>query len=247
MEAWSIDINCDVGEGVGNEASLFPYISSCNIACGGHAGDVSTMTEIVQLAKAHQIKIGAHPSYPDKANFGREVMDISDADLQQSIIEQLNIFGRVLQGEQAQCHHIKAHGALYNQTAKDPYVAKVYLEAIAAYRERAFLYVPYGSSIAELALTSGFNVIHEAFGDRNYNPDLTLVSRKKEHAVILEPSKVLNHVLPMIKEGRVFTIDGTSQNINAKTICIHGDTSSALQILMYLSNELPKHRVQLQK
>lgn len=247
METWSIDVNCDVGEGVGNEASLFPYISSCNIACGGHAGDVSTMTGIVQLAKAHHIKIGAHPSYPDKTNFGREVMDISDVELKQSIAEQLNVFDKVLQAEHAQLHHIKAHGALYNQTAKDLHLASVYLEAVGPFREKAFLYVPYGSIIAELAQTSGFRIKYEAFGDRNYNPDLTLVSRKKEHALILEPSKVLDHVLPMIKEGKVLTIDGTRQNINAKTICIHGDTSSALQILMYLSNELPKHRVQLQK
>ncbi len=247
MGTWSIDINCDVGEGVGNEASLFPFISSCNIACGGHAGDVSTMTDIVKMAKAHRIKIGAHPSYPDKVNFGREVMDIPDVDLKQSIAEQLDVFDKVLQAENTQLHHIKAHGALYNQTAKDSHLASVYLEAIEPFREKAFLYVPDGSVIAELALGYGFRFIYEAFGDRNYNPDLTLVSRKKENAVILEPSKVLHHVLPIVKEGKVLTVDGSDQSIKAKTICIHGDTPSALQILTYLSKELPKHRVQLQK
>mgnify|MGYP001628281198 CR=1 FL=1 len=124
MMQYKVDINCDVGEGVGNEADIFPYISSCNIACGGHAGDTETMYRVVSLAKQHRLKVGAHPSYPDKTNFGREVMDISNKDLVQSIQKQLSDFDAVLQQEEVTLHHIKAHGALYNQTAKDKELAK---------------------------------------------------------------------------------------------------------------------------
>ncbi len=242
---WTIDINCDVGEGVGNETEIFPFISSCNIACGGHAGDMDTMTQIVKLAKHHNVKIGAHPSYPDKENFGRRVMDISKQDLQESIVKQLQRFDSILDQEQAELHHIKAHGALYNETAKDKDLAQTYLEAIQEYKTRTLLYVPFGSVIAELAHQQGFEVWYEAFGDRNYNSELSLVSRKLDNALIHNPKKVLDHILPIIKEGHVRAVSGEFIKIEAKTFCIHGDTPSALKILMYLSQELSKHQVQL--
>ncbi|MBO0323083.1 5-oxoprolinase subunit PxpA [Muricauda sp. CAU 1633] len=245
MKRWIIDINCDVGEGVGNEAEIFPFISSCNIACGGHAGDVETMTQIVQLAQQHDVKIGAHPSYPDRVNFGRQVMDISKKELQKSIQKQLEDFDTILAEEQVKLHHIKAHGALYNQTAKDKDLAKTYLEAIQKYKTRTLLYIPYGSAIAEIALRQGFTIWYEAFGDRNYNSDLSLVNRKQDDALIEEPEQVLRHILPIIKEGHVKAVSGEFVKIEAKTLCIHGDTPSALEILMYLSQELSKHEVQL--
>ena len=245
MEDWTIDINCDVGEGVGNEAKIFPYISSCNIACGGHAGNMETMTQIVQLSKKYKVKIGAHPSYPDRANFGRQVMDISKQELQRSIMEQLMNFNTILAQEQAELHHIKAHGALYNQTVKDRDLAETYLETIQDYKTGTLLYVPYGSVIAELALQQGFTIWYEAFGDRNYNSDLSLVNRKQDNALIQDPVQVLKHIVPMIKEGQVKAVSGELVKIEAKTLCIHGDTPSALEILMYLSQELSKHQVQL--
>ncbi|WP_222984293.1 5-oxoprolinase subunit PxpA [Flagellimonas meishanensis] len=247
MKGWKIDISCDVGEGVGNEALLFPHISSCNIACGGHAGDRGTMTDVVLLAKKHKIKIGAHPSYPDKANFGREVINISGAMLKESIEQQLADFDEVLTAEDCTLHHIKAHGALYNQTAKDARLARVYLESLEGYRDQTLLYVPFGSIIAQMAVDLGFSIWHEAFADRNYMEDLSLVPRKERNAVIEEPEKVLEHILPIIKEDTVLTPTGKIKKIKANTLCVHGDTPSALEILMYLSKELPKHQVQLQK
>jgi UPF0271 protein len=245
MKRWTIDINCDVGEGVGNEPEIFPFISSCNIACGGHAGDTATMLQIVQLAKQHKVKIGAHPSYPDRENFGREVMDISEHELHQSIQEQVKTFESVLEREQSELHHIKAHGALYNQTAKDKDLAKIYLDAIQEYKTRSVLYVPFGSVIAQVALQQGFQVWYEAFSDRNYNSDLSLVNRKQDNALIQDPEQVLQHILPIIKEGHVKTTSGKLVKIETKTLCIHGDTPSALKILTYLSQELSKHKVQL--
>ncbi|MAU14574.1 MAG: lactam utilization protein LamB [Muricauda sp.] len=247
MDQFKIDINCDVGEGVGNEAEIFPFISSCNIACGGHAGDSDTMLKIASLAKKHKVEVGAHPSFPDKANFGREVMDISNQDLIQSIRNQLADFDEVLKHEQVTLHHIKAHGALYNQTARDEQLAGVYLDAIVEYRDNTILYVPFGSVIARMAKERGFQVWFEAFADRNYNLDLTLVSRKEKNAIIEEPEEVLQHILPIIKNDEVISINGKSLKICAHTLCIHGDTVSALKILTYLSKELPKKQVHIQK
>ncbi len=244
---WRIDINCDVGEGVGNEASLFKYISSCNIACGGHAGDLETMNHVVQLAKKNHIKMGAHPSYPDKANFGRKVIQISDSELRRSIERQLLDFGKILDIQNCELHHIKAHGALYNETARNSKLAEVYLDTLLPYREKALLYVPDGSVKAEKAIEMGFDIWYEAFADRNYESDLKLVSRVQQDAVIETPSKVLEHMLRMIKEDRVLTLNGEIKKIEAQTYCVHGDTPSALEILTYLSQELPKHQVELQK
>ncbi|MCB0371924.1 MAG: 5-oxoprolinase subunit PxpA [Muricauda sp.] len=247
MKEFTIDINCDVGEGVGNEAAIFPYISSCNIACGGHAGDLESMKEIVQLAILHNTRIGAHPSYPDKANFGREVMDIPDHALIQSIKNQLSAFYEVLDELGGTLHHIKPHGALYNQIAKDEWLAEVFLKAVEEYRTTTILYAPFNSIIAQKASDQGWKLWYEAFADRNYNPDLSLVSRKDEKALIRQPKEVLNHVLPIIKEAKVKSVSGEFHKIKADTLCVHGDTASALEILMYLSKELPNHQVQIQQ
>ncbi|WP_420399856.1 5-oxoprolinase subunit PxpA [Flagellimonas sp.] len=247
MKKWSIDINCDVGEGVGNEALIFPLISSCNVACGGHAGDLDTMTQVVKLAKRYGIRVGAHPSYPDKANFGRAVMGISDEELHDSILNQLQEFDTILHQESVKLEHIKAHGALYNESAKNERVALLLLDAIKAYGANVPLYAPFGSVMASIAKESGYEVHYEAFGDRSYNLDLSLVSRTLPNAVIQEPAKVLEQVLPIIKKGKIVTLSGETADIEAQTICIHGDTPSAFEILMYLSQQLPQHGVEIQK
>jgi UPF0271 protein len=247
MEKNYIDINCDVGEGIGNEEILFPFISSCNIACGGHAGDKEIMQKIAILAKKHQVKIGAHPSYPDKENFGRVSLSIPFEVLKTSILEQVSALLPVLETQGVALHHIKAHGALYNDIAKDKGLASVFLDAVEQFKEVAHIYVPFGSVLKEEALKRGFNIMVEAFGDRNYNSDLTLVSRKTPNAVIEEPKDVLEHIVNMVKNNTVKTINGTEQNISAETYCIHGDTPSAIQILMYLSEELPNQQIYLNK
>lgn len=247
MEKNFIDINCDVGEGIGNEESLFPYISSCNIACGGHAGDEQIMEQIVVLAKKHQVKIGAHPSYPDKENFGRISLSIPFDVLKNSIEEQLSNLISILKTQGVSLHHIKAHGALYNDIAKDRALASVFLEAVEQFKGIAFIYAPFGSVLEKEALKQGFKIMIEAFGDRNYNTDLTLVSRKTANAVIEDPKEVLAHITNMVKNKSVKTLNGTVEKISAETYCIHGDTPSALQILAYLSEELPEQQIYLKK
>jgi UPF0271 protein len=235
-----IDINCDVGEGIGNEAKVLPYVSSCNIACGGHAGDETIMKWVVSLAKKYQVKVGAHPSYPDIANFGRVSMDLSPKELIDTIRLQVAQLVLICNQENIKLHHIKAHGALYNDIAKGGTLAKTFLAALDPYKSKVFLYVPAASVLEELAINQGFKIKREAFGDRNYNTDLSLVSRKKANAMILAPQLVLEHLLRMVKEEQVRTVSGTLERMQAETYCIHGDTPNALQILTYLSEELPK-------
>jgi len=247
MDEFFIDINCDVGEGIGNEGDLMPLISSCNIACGGHAGDMTTMSEVVRLAKQHQVKVGAHPSYPDKLNFGRVSMDISKKQLLENIQRQLQDFSQILEAEDVTLHHIKAHGALYNDIAKDIELAKTFLEAINSFKNNIFLYVPYGSVIEQKALEKGWRIKREAFADRNYNSDLSLVSRKLPNALLEVSGEVLDHIVRMVKNNWVKTVNGGEVPITAETFCVHGDTVSALQILNYLSRTLPELHIHLRK
>lgn len=246
MSFKTVDINADVGEGLGNEALLIPYLSSCNIACGGHAGDAKTMTEVVRLAKNHKVKIGAHPSFPDVLNFGRAVMDISAADLYSSLKSQIRSLQQILHSENAQLHHIKPHGALYNLAAKDEKTARIIIEVVKSIAMPIQLYVPYNSVISKLAEQEKISVTFEAFADRNYEENLSLVSRKKEDAILHKNSRILNHILGMIHREKITSINGVEVPIKASTFCVHGDTKNAVEILEFLSKELPKYNVKIQ-
>ncbi|HDZ04774.1 hypothetical protein LCGC14_0198470 [marine sediment metagenome] len=240
-----IDINCDVGEGVGNEQELFPMISSCNIACGGHAGSKETIRHCLELAKQFNVKVGAHPSYPDKENFGRISVIMSNDDLIKSIESQMQLFESTREHVDIKLHHIKPHGALYNDIAKNETLAGTFLKGIQAFKRDTVLYVPFGSAIHKLAIKNGFTVLAEAFADRNYNNDLSLVSRNESNALITKGEEVLTHLLLMYNEKVVKTITGDIIDMDANTFCIHGDTPSALQILTYITVHLPEHNLQL--
>ena len=242
----TIDINCDVGEGVGNEKQLLPLISSCNIACGGHAGDDETIANTIILAKKHHVKIGAHPSYPDKENFGRKALTISDSNLKRSLKHQLELFQKIIKTTNAKLHHIKAHGALYNQLAINKDLAILFLEVVQDFG-RYPIYVPFNSVIEKMALEIKYPIIYEAFADRNYDGNLKLISRNQNNSIIEEPKVVLEHIKRMCLEGKVKTINGQLLPIKAETFCIHGDTPSAFKILVYLHNELPNQQLKILK
>lgn len=242
-----IDINCDLGEGVLNERELFPFISSCNIACGGHFGTSTSMRETALLAKEYKVRIGAHPSYPDLENFGRKSMSISPRDLQNSLIEQIQNLLKVLMELDLELHHIKAHGALYNDIAKDPTIAEIYLNTLRAYKKELILFLPANSSVLKKAEKKGFNCWSEAFGDRRYNSNSLLVSRNLPEATISNPKMVTQQILEMVAEGKITTIEGQEIKIAADTICIHGDSPNAFQILVYLSTELANHNIFIKK
>jgi UPF0271 protein len=233
-----IDINCDVGEGFDNEEQLFIEISSCNIACGSHAGSIEIIDKTIELAVKNNVKIGAHPSYPDKENFGRKVMSISDDELRLSISNQIDLMQERVGRQQQQMHHIKPHGALYNELAKNEELAMLFVSILKKYDSNYFLYVPYNSVIAKIALQNNIKIKYETFLDRNYNDDLTLVSRANENAMILDKEQVFQHVHRIIKKGKVKTISGKEVKIKANTFCVHGDTKNAIEIVEYVSKKI---------
>lgn len=245
MNHHSIDINADVGEGIGNEQHLMPYISSCNIACGGHAGDEASMHEVVKLAKQNKVKIGAHPSFPDKENFGRLKMDMSCAALYTALKHQITDLLNVLYKENATLHHIKPHGALYNLAAKEEKVANVIIEVVKSMHRPVQLYVPYKSIIADLALKNNIPISYEAFADRNYNDDLSLVSRQKDNALIEDENELVNHVVNIIENKKVKTISGNQKSILAETICVHGDTANAINLVKKLNAQLKENNIRI--
>lgn len=228
-----LDINVDVGEGLNNEAQLMPYISSCNIACGGHAGDLETIRKTVKLAKQHRVKIGAHPSFPDKKHFGREIIEMSSANLYTSLKKQIRSLLRVLKEEHLQLHHIKPHGALYNLAAIDKKTANVIIEVVKSIAYPIKLYVPYGSAIAKLASEQNIPVTFEAFADRNYNDDLSLVSRTNNHAILTDVKKIIVHVSKIVS-GKLEAVNGSEIEIKADTFCVHGDNPNAIVIVKRL-------------
>ena len=246
MSNYIIDINADVGEGQNNEALLMPFLSSCNIACGGHAGDIQSMTDVVRLAKEYKVKIGAHPSFPDRTNFGREVMAMSAADLYSTLKQQIRDLQHVLYTENTQLHHIKPHGALYNLAAKDKKTADVVIEVLKSIALPIQLYAPYQSVLANRAEDENIKVTYEGFADRNYNEDLSLVSRKNSKAILSDKRKILTHLIEMIKHENVLTLNAKKVPFKASTFCVHGDTKNAIEILRFLSTELPKHNIKIQ-
>ncbi len=232
-----LNINCDLGEGLNNEHIIMPLIDSCNIACGGHAGDSGSMIECVEISIKNNVKIGAHPSYPDKINFGRKKIDISPSELSYSIISQIESLETIADSYGLELNHIKAHGALYNQMIIDAELSNFYLDTIKDFKNKCSLYIPYKSEIEKIALKKGFSIIYEVFGDRNYNDDLSLVSRNNENALITNPESVVNHIKTIKETETVKTINGNYKKIKFDTICIHSDTNNSIEILKKINQE----------
>ena len=239
-----IDINCDVGEGVGNEAQLMPLISSCNIACGGHAGSVEIIKQVLAFAKAENVKIGAHPSYPDPENFGRQIMNISPSDLKKSLTSQILLVKRLAEENSQGLHHVKPHGALYNVAAVDESLAQLITEVVLEIDPELKLYVPY-ISVLENIVQKELSIMLEGFADRRYTNTYTLVNRSIEGAVITDENEVVKQVLSIVAKQRLTTISGKEIPFKANTICVHGDTKNAVEILQALHQALTEARIQI--
>jgi len=229
-----ININCDVGEGVDNEVALMPYIQSCNIACGGHAGNKKMMEQVVKLALKHEVNIGAHPSYPDVENFGRKTMIIDPSELVESIQKQINLLNKIVIDQGGFLSHIKPHGALYNDISKNKELALHFINAILPYKNSVKLFVPFNSEIEICALNNGFSIVYEAFADRNYKEDLSLVSRNEKEAVITNVDVIKKRILEIINTEKVTTLSGKKVFIKASTFCVHSDTENAIEIVKKL-------------
>ncbi len=241
----TVDINCDVGEGIDNEEFLMPFISSCNIACGAHAGDVLTIDHVIKLALNDNVKIGAHPSFPDRENFGRVAMEISLAELEESLLSQVSLIKERLQLFGGTLHHVKAHGALYNLSATDEATAQVIVNVMKKVAPETTLYVPSNSVIEQIASQSGLKTMMEVFADRNYNDDLTLVSRSEKNAVLTNKEEVIKHISEMIFRKRIKTISGQLIPIKSDTMCVHGDNREAIELVKYINKSLTTQGVQI--
>ena len=241
----TIDINCDLGEGVGNESVLMPLISSCNIACGGHAGDFETMTTVVGLAKTNSVNIGAHPSFPDKEKFGRVIVKMSPSDLFDALKSQIERLKLIVEAQELKLHHVKAHGALYNLASVDADTAHIVVNVVKSIDKNLMLYAPFGSVISRIAEGEGLKVMHEAFADRHYNDDLTLVSRVRSDALIRNPVMIFKHVYNMISCGKVTTRSGAEVALKVDTICMHGDGENVEENLKFLIQELAAKHIKI--
>lgn len=230
----SIDINCDMGEGTGNDAALMPYISSCSIACGGHFGNAKTIAATLEDAQAAGVKVGAHPSYPDQLNFGRKSLSISLPDLQDALRKQLDLFFSLC----SHPNHIKPHGALYNDLFHDLEKARAVVAVFSEYAKEIKLFCSPGSQLATAAIENGFQVVFEGFGDRTYTSQRNLVARSQAGAILTHKEAIAQQVLQIVTQHQVNTIDHETIPLAVQTICLHGDGNNVLENLPYLNNYL---------
>ena len=217
----AIDLNCDVGEldDVEHEAALMKLITSANIACGGHAGDELTMERTALLALRHDVRIGAHPSYPDRANFGRVEVSMSGSEIAATVQRQIETLDLVVRRLGGKIAHVKPHGALYNVATRDENVAKAIVAGVARWNPGVVLVGLAGSLALDVWRGLGFSVWAEAFADRRYEPDGSLRSRRLPDALITDPQEAAAQALRFARAGE------------AQTICVHGDTAGAVEIL----------------
>jgi|TARA_B100001750_G_C15426063_1_gene555568 UPF0271 protein len=246
--AKQVDINCDMGESfgmykLGHDEEVIKYISSANIACGFHAGDPIWMNKTVTLAQNHGVEIGAHPSYPDLAGFGRRNMDISSDELKSDILYQIGALQAFTKDKKLQ--HVKPHGALYNQAVVNEKIAKTICEAILEYDSNLILLALSGSKWVKTAKEMGLKAYNEIFADRALNDDGSLVSRSKEGSVLHDVNEVADRSNQMVIEGIATTISGNEIEVEADSLCIHGDTPGAVQMAMNINNTLKSAGVEI--
>jgi UPF0271 protein len=229
-----IDLNCDMGEmpetlADGSQEALMKYVSSANIACGGHAGDAQTMRTTVEQALHKTIAIGAHPGYEDRANFGRINLQLTPEQISTSVHRQILALERIAQQLGTRIIHVKPHGALYNQAARNREIARAIAEGVRRWRTDVILVALAGSVMLEEFRSAGFSVAAEAFADRRYEADGSLRSREYEDALLGDPRQAAEQALRIVEQDSVIAADGSSIVIRADTICIHGDAPRALE------------------
>src|SRR5713226_2183969 len=230
-----IDLNCDMGElpeaiADGTQEALLRSITSANVACGGHAGDEHTMRTTIEQALRAGVAIGAHPGYPDRANFGRLELKLPAETIAESVFEQVRALAEIAAACGAQLAHVKPHGALYNQAVRNRELAEAIAKGVARWSRDVVLVGLAGSPMLDVFRNAGFVVAAEAFADRRYEVDGTLRSRKFEDALIRGPAEAGWQALSIVERGAVTACDGSKVSVDAQTLCIHGDTPGAPEI-----------------
>jgi UPF0271 protein len=217
-----------------------PFISSANIACIYHAGDEATMQRVVELCVKHTVHIGAHPSFPDRKNFGRTEMQLSMPEIYLMITHQLQMLNDIVRRNDAKLHHVKPHGALYNMAAKNVVLAKMIALAVKDFDDSLVYYGLSGSVMIDEAQKLGLRTANEVFADRTYQPDGSLTSRSLPNALLKDSTDVVKQVIKFVKENKVVTVTGEEINIKADTICIHGESKHAVEFAKAIKSELGK-------
>jgi UPF0271 protein len=245
-----VDLNCDMGEMLeaitdGTQESLMPSLTSVNVACGEHAGDSRTMKATIEQALRWRLALGAHPGYPDRANFGRLDLDLPPEIIADSVFEQVRALAAVAAGCGACVVHVKPHGALYNQAAANRALAQAIADGVARWSRDVALVGLAGSLMLDVFREAGFRVAAEAFADRRYEADGTLRSRKFEDALIRDPEEAGQQALHIVERGTVVSCGGTEIAANAQTICIHGNTPGAPEIAAAVAQTLRRAGVEL--
>lgn len=245
-----MDLNADLGESfgiwsLGRDEKILPYLSSCNIACGLHAGDPLVMQKTVRLAAAQNIGIGAHPSYPDLQGFGRRKMELSPEEVYAFVLYQIGALHAFLKAQKAELAHVKPHGALYNLAAKDKKVASAIASAIKDFDPNLIFLGQASSSMIEVGQELGLRTCSEAFADRNYTTDGSLLSRSHPEALIINPQEAAQRAVKMIKEGKVRTVEGEEISISFQSLCVHGDNPAAAEILKAIRQAFMENGIQV--
>lgn len=240
-----LDLNCDLGEGAGQDASLMPLISSANIACGGHAGDEATMRATVALAKGCWVSVGAHPGYEDRANFGRKEMELEPKEIFELVKRQVAALKRITDEAGVALTHVKPHGALYNRSARDAVTAQAIAEAVRVTSRELVLYGLAGSESLRAGQAAGLHVASEVFADRVYRSDGSLVPRSQMGAVHTTEESMIAQVVEMVERGRVQAQDGALVMVRADTLCLHGDGPHAVSFAKTIRRVLIETGVQV--
>lgn len=231
MSNQPLQINCDLGEGVSGENKILPWIDAASVACGGHYGDEPSIRKTLKECRLAGVKVGAHPSYPDRENFGRKSMEIPFHKLKTSLIDQIQLFEKVLKESEMNFDHIKFHGALYNDAAKNPDLGAKLTEFLAEYYPSIPVLVPPFSEMERAARVAGLITRREIFGDRSYQSDFKLLERSEPKALLTD-FELVNHQLESIFDsGCLISVSGDRLDVQADTICFHGDNPGVQQFL----------------
>ena len=224
-----IELNADIGEGC-DDASLMPYLARVSIACGGHTGDAASMVAALRLAAEHGVAVGAHPSYPDRAQFGRQALTASADEIVMWVTQQTEALAEQALRLGLRLTYVKPHGALYNAAARDTEVARAIAAAVAAFDPALALVGLSGSQLIAAGQGAGLAVLNEGFADRRYQPDGQLVSRETRGALVTDPDMAAQQALALARGEPVVTLDGGALRVRTDTLCLHSDTPNALNI-----------------
>jgi UPF0271 protein len=241
----TLDFNCDLGEGCGNDAAIVPLVSSASIACGAHAGDAATMRETASLCQAHGVAIGAHPSFEDREHFGRRELETPPEAIEACVRRQVEALAEVCARLGAPLRHVKPHGALYNLAARDRAVADAIVRAVRAVDPSLILYGLAGSCLTEAGAAAGLAIAHEVFAERAYDADGRLAPRGSPGAVIADLDASLAQVRLLLREGVVVARDGSRVPLRADTLCLHGDRPDAPAFARALRDALAAEGVRI--